>query len=391
MSPKLLKKLGLIIGIFVGIIVILFLFSSCSGGGSSSKLKSIRTDMVQAAYRYYSKESHKDELPQDDGTSTSITLKKLVQEGEMNEPTSAYKDETIKCNGEVFVENNNGHYLYTPYIECKSDTKENNVSSIYLKDKIIEDQKVETGVGLYEEGNTYVERGEVKNNYIVVDELLYRIIRINEDGSIRVLANDSVDNVIWDNRYNIEENYNYGINDYITNDIPSRINEKLTKAYYNRFSDKMKALIVTQDLCIGKRSVGDSTKDGSTECSKKYKTQLGAIVTYEYLQASLDSECVLANSRNCNNYNWLGDKYYASWIITADADTTYQAYYVNGTIQLTNCSSSDSVYPVFNISGNILYKDGKGTEEDPYQIRYYPVGDEYEKQKKDKEKKDSDI
>ena len=390
MSPKLLKKLGLIIGIFVGIIVILFLFSSCSSGSSNSKLKSIRTDMVQAAYRYYSKEAHKDELPQDDGTSTSITLKKLVQEGEFTEPSEAYKDETIKCNGEVFIENNNGNYLYTPYIECKSDTKDHNVSSIYLKDKIIEDQKVETGVGLYEMGNTYVERGEVKNNYIMIDELLYRIIRINEDGTIRVFANDSVDNIIWDNRYNIEENYNYGINDYITNDIPSRINEKLGKAY-NKMSTKLKTYMVTQDLCIGKRSVGDSTKDGSTECSKKYKTQIGAIATYEYLQASLDPECVLANSRNCNNYNWLGDRVYSSWLITADADSTYQAYFVNGTVQLTYCNSSDSVYPVFNLSGNVLYKEGKGTEEEPYQIRYYPVGEEYEQSKKESKTKSSEI
>jgi len=390
MSPKLLKKLGLIIGIFVVIIIILFLFASCSGAGSSNKLKAIRTDMVQGAYRYYSKDAHKDELPQDDGTSTSITLKKLIQEGEMGEPTEAYKDETIKCSGEVFVENNNGKYLYTPYVECKSDIKDNNVPSIYLKDKIIEDQKVESGVGLYEMGNTYVERGEVKNNYIMIDELLYRIVRINEDGTIRVFANDSVDNVIWDNRYNIDENFNYGINDYITNDIPSRINEKLGKAY-NKFSDKLKALIVTQDLCIGKRSIGDSTKDGSTECSQKYKTQIGAITTYEYLQASLDNECVLANSRNCNNYNWLGDRVYSSWIITADADSTYQAYYINGTIQLTYCNSSDSVYPVFNLSSNILYKEGSGTEEDPYQIRYYPVGEEYENQKKNKDNKNSDV
>ena len=390
MSPKLLKKLGLIIGIFVGVIIILFLFSSCSGSGSSNKLKSIRTDMVQAAYRYYSKEAHKDELPQDDGATTSITLKKLVQEGEMGEPTEAYKDETIKCNGEVFIENNNGNYLYTPYIECKSDIKDNNVSTIYLKDKIIEDEKVETGVGLYEMGNTYVERGEVKNNYIMIDEDLYRIIRINEDGTIRVFATRSVDNVIWDNRYNIEENYNYGINEYVTQDIPSRINEKLTKAY-NKYTNKLKSYIVTQDLCIGKRSAADSTKDGSTECSKKLRTQIGAIATYEYLQASLDNECVLASSRNCNNYNWLGNKDYSSWIVTADADSTYQAYFINGTVQLTYCNSSDSVYPVFNLSGNVIYKEGKGTEDEPYQIRYYPVGQEYEQSKKEKKTKSSEV
>ena len=74
-----MKKLGLIIGIFIGIIIILFLFASCSKGGSSSKIKSIRTDMVQYAYKYYQKKENKDDLPQDDGSSTSLSLKKIIQ------------------------------------------------------------------------------------------------------------------------------------------------------------------------------------------------------------------------------------------------------------------------------------------------------------------------
>ena len=390
MSPKLLKKLGLIIGIFVGIIVILFLFASCSKGGSSSKIKTIRTDMVQYAYKYYQKKENQDDLPQDDGSTTSITLKKLIEAGYMSEPTEAFNDESIKCSGEVVIENNNGHYLYTPLIECKSDKKDNNVTSITLRDKLIEDQLVETSVGLYAMGNTYVERGEVENNYLQIDENLYRIVRINDDGTIRLTTAKAVNNVRWDDRYNIEQKNNNGINDYIYNDINSRINERLIEVY-NDQTDKLKSYITTQSLCIGKRSAADTTKDGSTECSQTVRTQLGSFAVYEYLQASLDKECELPDSSSCLNYNWLGDKTIHGWTITADAETNYKAFQLNGTCDLKICSSTKNVYPVFNISSNVLYKSGTGTKEDPYIIKYFPVGEEYEETKKeDKKNKKSD-
>ena len=390
MSPKLLKKLGLIIGVFVGIIIILFLFASCSKGGSSSKLKTIRTDMVQYAYKYYQKKENQDDLPQDDGSSTSLSLKKIIEAGYMSEPTEAYNDESIKCNGEVIIENNNGHYLYTPIIECKSDKKDNNVSSVLLRDKIIEDQLVETSVGLYAMGNTYVERGEVTNNYVKIDEDLYRIVRINEDGTIRLLTAKAVNNVRWDDRYNIDQKNNNGINEYILDDINSRLNEKLIDVYNDK-SDKLKSYISTQSLCIGKRSAADTTKDGSTECAKTVRTQFGSIAVYEYLQASLDKDCELPDSSSCLNYNWLSDNSIHGWTVTADAESNFKAFQLSKTCDLKLCKSTTNAYPVFNISSNVLYKSGTGTKEDPYLIKYFPVGNEYEQYKKEnKNNKNSD-
>ncbi len=391
MSPKLLKKLGLIIGIFVGVIIILFLFASCSKGGSSSKIKNIRTDMVQYAYKYYQKEENKDDLPQDDGSSISISLKKLIEAGYMSEPSEAYHDESIKCSGEVIIENNNGSYLYTPVIECKSDNKDNTVETVFFKDKIIEDQLVETSVGLYAVGNTYVERGEVLNNYVKIDDDLFRILKINEDGTIRLMRVKGVNSNRWDDRYNIENKKNYGINEFIYNDINSRLNERLEELYEKQ-TNKFKSYVTTQSLCIGKRSLADTTNDGSTECSKTVKTQLGAIAIYEYLQASLDKECVSPDSSSCLNYNWLSDQELSGWTVTADADTNYQAYMLNQYIRLENCKSTGSLHYTFNISSNVLYKSGTGTKEDPYLIKYFPVGDEYTKAKKDdKKNKNSDF
>jgi hypothetical protein len=345
--------------------------------------------MVQNAYKYYQKKENQDDLPQDDGDTVSITLKKLIQEGYMKEPSEAYNDESIKCSGEVFIENNNGHLLYTPYVECKSDNESNKISTVYFKDKLIEDQLVESSVGLYQVGNTYVEKGEVTNNYIQIDDYLYRVIRINEDGTIRVIGVEAISNTRWDNRYNSEQKYNYGINEFIYNDINSRINEKLI-ASYDKLTNKLQSYMTTQNLCIGKRSVADSSKDGATECSKTVKTQFGALAVYEYLQASLDAECVLPSDKTCKNYNWLTGKDSRTWTITADAESNYKAFSLNGTIKLEQCNSSEDTHPVFNISSKVLYQEGTGTQKDPYKLRYFPVGDEYKQAKKDKKNKNSD-
>ena len=91
-------------------------------------------------------------------------------------------------------------------------------------------------------------------------------------------------------------------------------------------------------------------------------------------------------------FKWLSDQELSGWTVTADADTNYQAYMLNQYIRLENCKSTGSLHYTFNISSNVLYKSGTGTKEDPYLIKYFPVGDEYTKAKKDdKKNKNSDF
>ena len=79
-------------------------------------------------------------------------------------------------------------------------TKGNDVSSeLTLKEKVLgtnDSNVVTSGDGLYSEttnsGTTYYFKGAVENNYVKFANLIWRIVRINEDGTIRLITQDNV-------------------------------------------------------------------------------------------------------------------------------------------------------------------------------------------------------
>ncbi|HOB26217.1 MAG TPA: hypothetical protein PLB45_04775 [Bacilli bacterium] len=364
MSSKMIKMLGGIIGGFVVLIIIIFVIASCS----KKKLNyvDIQTSAKRSAVRYYN--DNKKDLPSSDGDTTSITLKKLISEGYLEDPAKTYKNDELSCDGTITVSNNNGFYLYSPNISCNKDYK-----TTLLKDKIVDNSLVETGPGLYQNKDEYVFKGEVTNNYVKFPDTgeVFRIIRINSDGTIRLMQTDSYDDelVSWDDRYNIELGSEYGINEYIYNDINSRIKDAVN-GYYNNTSlwtDTAKSYVTTQTLCIGKRSTADSTKDGSTECSVKLAgQQFGLIAAYEFLEASLDNNCTSTESTSCANYNWLSNAERSTWTITASSESSAKIYQLYYTLSKSYAYNQKRAMLVFNMSSNAYYISGTGTSDDPY-------------------------
>lgn len=361
MDQKMMKTLGMVIAGFVVFILILFLIASCSK--SNYTYEKLEEKMMKVAKEYYT--NNEKELPSQDKDTSTYTLKKMISDEKIDELSELFDDENVKCDGNVTVTNNNGYYVYSPYLSCGKDYE-----TVYLKDKIVEDSLVETGIGLYESGDEYIFKGEVTNNYVKFNEKTFRIIRINDDGSIRLMELNGLSQKMWDNRYNEDANYNSGRNDYLVGDnIDSRLKEAIGEYYNNSevWDDEAKGYITTQSLCIGKRSKSDMTKDGSTECSVKLDNQtFGAITIYEYLQASLDQDCTSTSDRSCRNYNWFGSLNFTTWTLTADVETSNYAYSLNKRPSSTICNTRAYVNVVFNLTDKAVYVSGNGTEEDPY-------------------------
>ena len=365
MDKKMLKIIGIVVGVFVLLFILLFIISACS----KKKLdyNKIQDTMILAAKSYY--QANKDEMPREDGDTRNIALKKLINDGYMEEPSKTYKNEDLVCDGSVTVSNNNGFYYFSTSLTCGKDYK-----SQLLKDKVIDDSLVESGVGLYEVGDQYIFKGEVNNNFVKFpgQNKLFRIMRINDNGTIRLFEHVGLDNEQWDNRYNPFKGTMTGINDYIANNLNSRIKDTI-KNYYNDstvWPDQVRSYIVTQNLCMGKRSDADITKNGETECAVQLENQqLGLLNVYEYLQASLDNNCTSTRSISCSNYNWLSTYSKRIWTVTGDADDTSRVYYLFQTITTSMCNNSYSVNTVFNISDKVQYVSGSGTESDPYIFR----------------------
>lgn len=179
----------------------------------------VESRLVSAAKKYY--EKYPEQLPQM-SVPTSIDAEKLIENSYLK-PFSEMVDEGVECTGHVKIYKNDDNYAYFPYLNCGTNYK-----STKLSDKIKEDNLVTDGAGLYKINNEYIYRGEYPNNYVKFNNETWRIVKINDDGSIKLISiNKKPEKTIWDDRYNNERNGNTGKNDFTV----SRILEELKKSY----------------------------------------------------------------------------------------------------------------------------------------------------------------
>ena len=369
-KKKMIRFMAIIVAVMIVIIIILFAISSLgSHNGSTYSYSEIETILEKAGKAYY--KDHPEYLPVDEGDIVEVDVSNLVAEGKMKDLSNYPTKNSAACTGSVKVEMIDDEYVYSPVLSCGE------YSTIALGSRVVEDNEiVNTGDGLYSRGGEYVFRGENVNNYVQLDESLWRIVKITSNDEI-VLINDAGigSSYVWDNRYNQETNYNTGINNYSV----SRIKDYLDDVYSNPnerkkeliLSKKDKTRVVEYDLCIGKKSSTSEDKSNLDECKQKLNDQkFGLLTLSDYLYASVDPNCKSAESKSCRNYNYLVMKY-DWWLVTANNANTYNAYCVqsNGSVENSYASSHALVRPVIHLNSNVLYKSGKGTLEKPYKVR----------------------
>ena len=360
MDEKLKKIILIVAGCFVVLFLFLFMMSSCQKKITPSTLEK---RMVDKAKTYY--KNHEEELPKKDSTIT-LSLGNLVDKGIIDDLDKILDDDTT-CSGELIIENNNDYYMYNPKLNCT--VGKDFYKTEHLKDLLLQNV-VTSGNGLYNYNGEYYFRGDNVNNYVIFDGLLWRIIKINNNNTIKLIEVERRKPISWDNRYNSEENSNSGVNNYYLNGLSSRIKENLDKLYQDEelLTNDAKGFLKASTLCVGKRSIEDITKDGSTECSMTLDNQyLGLMQLNEYLIASLDENCIDATSSACGNYNYLSDFNNSYWTITASAENTKQVYKISSSISVTNAKSSAMARVVINISENVNVT-GEGTLEKPYLV-----------------------
>jgi len=356
-----LKKIGIIvIGCFLILFLFLFLLSSC---GKKLDPKSLELEIVSKAKSYYN--IHTEELPSEN-SGMKLSLDDLVTKGIIKSLDKLLDKNTI-CSGNLSIENNNNYFMYSPSLTCTSsnDTYE----SENLKEKLLSNV-VTSGNGLYNLGAKYYFRGDNVDNKLIFDGIMWRIVGINEDGSIRIIEENKRTSVVWDDRFNADRNSSSGINNFIHNGINSRIKDTLNDYYENDtiFSENGKGYIKKTNLCIGKRSETDTISDGSLECSNILENQyIGMLQFNEYMLASLDSSCENTMSKGCENYNYLADFSNSYWTLTADSTNTHKVFKISSSVSLGNANTTAMPRIVINISENTNIT-GNGTENDPYVV-----------------------
>ena len=207
----------------------------------------------------------------------------------------------------------------------------------------------EETVGIYEEttskGTTYYYRGDVENNYLVFANKYWRIIRINEDGTVRIIYSGEKSEVDAAGKETVLANgYNDSSTDY-TQTQTSAFNSSYNRSYYVGYT-------YTQDL------QRPSTQNGGTASTIK-----GILDTwYSNNLQSYDSKIASGGSAGfCNDRNTRsGD----SWV--SSGTTFYYAAYErrsNGTPSY-ECSNTNDLYTTkigLITADEVMYAGAAGT------------------------------
>ena len=363
------KKMMFFMGIIVGLLclILLILFVSSLFIKKVYSYEEIETVIKNASVSYF--KDHPDLLPQMDGGIVEIEVDNLVSAEKMK-PLTEYTKEGVLCTGRTLVEKAGDEYLYTPYLDCGE-----NFTTVELYKKVTE-KVVTSGYGLYKLNNDYVYRGENVDNYVQLDEGLWRIVKINSNNRIMLIKELSVGNPLaWDNRYNSEIGYSSGINNYSA----SRVKEYIDKIYDNpkenlnevMLSSNDKQKIVAYTLCTGKRDINEKDNSRNIECSQVLNNQkVGLLSANDYINASVDSNCNSLADKSCSNYNYLKEKY-NWWLVTASTGASDKVYSItdNGRVSLLSAVSFAYVRPVIYLNNKVLYKSGTGTKEDPFILK----------------------
>ena len=363
LKKKLLLFGGIIVGGFLLLFLVMFLVSAFSTKQYS--YDDMEEIMKKAAVQYF--KANKDKLPANENQMVEIDVATLAANEYMKEMVE-YTGEELTCTGKVSVQTNGEDYLYVPHLDCGEEY----VTQPFYK--VVTEKTVTQGYGLYESNGSYVFRGEEVNNYLQLDQSLWRIVKVTDDHKMLLISDvKSFEGRPWDNRYNQSVNYNAGINEYSASRMRTYLDEYYDTNEENKaiLSDKDRARLTKFDLCIGKRDVADGSKDNSVECSQTLANQkIGLLTVADYINASIDSACTASTSYSCQNYNYLV-KDYRWWLATAVNGSTSQAFGVdtNGVVEVLQSSNFSQMRPIVMLSESVLFKSGKGTLKKPYKIK----------------------
>ena len=385
------------------------------------------------------------------GGNEASTTARLLSKGEYDKITKNGSNipSWLKIPGPFWMMTNTGSNVYyfngsslsqatpTSYYRVRpviTTLKSNLKPTVYLKDQILEDNNEQSdsnidfsqissstnGQGLYytntnTEGNktTYYFRGAVENNYVEFAGLYWRIIRINEDGSIRLIYQGETPTAtgeataIGNGVFNQEANDNayvgymygqIGSSSYATthtNTTSSVVKKELEQWYEENLLDYA-SYLADAGFC-GDRSIYSGL--GYSSQVTTYAPSNRVTTTYQP-----QFSCPRSNDLYTTSSSSKGNKalFYPIGLITADeimyagggmsSNTTYYLYtgsyywtispvsfggtytYVDrvaagGYLSGDRVTNSYGIRPVINLESDVTITGGSGTSSNPYVIK----------------------
>ncbi len=199
---------------------------------------------------------------------------------------------------------------------------------------------VKDGDGLHRDSDGYFFKGNVTNNYVMIFNRLYRVLRVDNDGSVKLVSENTVASFMWgdDSKYK-----NSNVHNWLT-----KTNEEHSGIYLNTIPSSSKFL---------KKTVysEDVLKDNKIKTGKStYKDYVTTLSINDYI-----------NSGSSKGFLNNGKIFY---LIGLDGDDENLFVDLDGTVQ--SCDSLDGygVRAVITLKENSKIVSGDGSVGNPYVI-----------------------
>lgn len=193
--------------------------------------------------------------------------------------------------------------------------------------------------GLYNDNKLYVFKGNVDSNYIKYENLLFRVVKIYQDGSVEIVMDEGINSLFYNKKYS----------KYLDSDIHKYLNEQ--------FLDVIdKGDLNKTPIC--KDIVNSIDKIACNEID--YSSYVKLLQIGDYVNSIKDNETYLGKE---GEYYWLGNT------------TDDKIWNIDG----VNLSQSDElkgykIRPVVTLNEMVKYLSGTGTKDDPIIVKKEEVG-----------------
>lgn len=189
------------------------------------------------------------------------------------------------------------------------------------------------GSGLYISAGNYIYKGDVSNNYVKYNNMLWRIVRINKDGTIKIILDDHFNILNWDN-----ENVNY---------LDSNVHRYLNDYYLKLLN---KDILAANSVCTDKfNNLSELSCD-----NKNSDSYVSLLSVSDFLNTIVDEKSYLVDS---DEIIWLSDQ------------SDEKVWHTNGyNVSLSESSNYYSLKPTVILKATAKYYNGDGSLENPYII-----------------------
>lgn len=248
---------------------------------------------------------------------------------------------------------------------------------------------VDNNDGLHQDNDGYYFKGKVENNYVIFQNKLFRVIRINNDNTVRLVSEDYNASFMWGEDPTFE---NSNIYKWL-----NKTDTEHTGVYYNTIEDIEKVLVKTEyveeilkdgkimtkeelaketekekqeevkETSEDKEKKEETSKDkkkSSKNSKKETKQEEKVQKTKSYVTLLSIRDYTLANgmSSYLNNGKMV-------YILGKNENNDNLYIEEDGSIQDTDPLSGYGIRPVITLKKNTVVSQGNGTKDDPYVIK----------------------